>query len=78
MTAQILELNGAALVANDDRTEPAAAAAARRTEHTRSHGLALRLSGIGKRYGERQVLEGIDLDIAPGEFVAIVDRKSVV
>lgn len=32
----------------------------------------LRLSGIGKSYGETRVLSGIDLDIAAGEFVAVL------
>jgi sulfonate transport system ATP-binding protein len=35
----------------------------------------LQLRGLGKRYGERTVLDGIDLEIAPGEFVAIVGRS---
>lgn len=38
-------------------------------------GLPVRLRGIGKSYGARQVLRDIDLDIAPGEFVAIVGRS---
>ncbi len=38
-------------------------------------GLSLQLRGIGKHYGARQVLAGIDLSIAPGEFVAIVGRS---
>ena len=38
-------------------------------------GLALRLQGVGKSFGERQVLKGIDLQIEPGEFVAIVGRS---
>ncbi len=38
-------------------------------------GLHLQLRGIGKHYGARQVLRGIDLDIAPGTFVAIVGRS---
>ena len=40
-----------------------------------AHGLRLQLRGIGKAYGARQVLHGIDLDIAPGEFVAVVGRS---
>jgi nitrate/nitrite transport system ATP-binding protein len=33
---------------------------------------ALELRGVGKRYGATEVLQGIDLSIAEGEFVAIV------
>ena len=35
-------------------------------------GLPLRLEGVGKRFGERTVLDGLDLDVAAGEFVAVV------
>ncbi|WP_022982676.1 ATP-binding cassette domain-containing protein [Ideonella sp. B508-1] len=38
-------------------------------------GLAVSLRGLSKRYGERTVLQDVDLDIAPGEFVAIVGRS---
>jgi sulfonate transport system ATP-binding protein len=38
-------------------------------------GLPLTLRGIGKRYGDAEVLRGIDLDIAPGASVAIVGRS---
>jgi len=38
-------------------------------------GIALHLRGLVKHYGEREVLRGIDLDIQPGEFVAIVGRS---
>ena len=40
-----------------------------------SPGLSLQLRGLGKRYGTRTVLSDIELDIAPGEFVAIVGRS---
>lgn len=33
------------------------------------------LTGIDRRYGDRHVLRGIDLEIAAGEFVAIVGRS---
>jgi len=38
-------------------------------------GTAVRIRGLGKRYGARQVLQGVELDIAAGEFVAIVGRS---
>lgn len=38
-------------------------------------GIDVRLEGINKRFGERVVLEGMDLEIEPGEFVAIVGRS---
>ena len=38
-------------------------------------GLGVRLAGLGKRFGERAVLRDIDLNIHPGEFVAIVGRS---
>jgi sulfonate transport system ATP-binding protein len=39
------------------------------------HGVSLRVRQLGQRFGERQVLTDIDLDIAPGGFVAIVGRS---
>ena len=33
---------------------------------------AIHLKGIGKSFGETRVLEGIDLAVAPGEFIALV------
>ncbi|MHA6822029.1 ATP-binding cassette domain-containing protein [Ralstonia pseudosolanacearum] len=47
-------------------------AALERVEH---HGTALHIDRVVKRYGAREVLHGIDLEIAPGEFVAIVGRS---
>jgi sulfonate transport system ATP-binding protein len=38
-------------------------------------GTALHIEGAVKRYAGREVLHGLDLDIAPGEFVAIVGRS---
>jgi sulfonate transport system ATP-binding protein len=38
-------------------------------------GTAVRLRSLSKHYGPRTVLKDIDLDIAPGDFVAIVGRS---
>ena len=38
-------------------------------------GLGVRLDKLGKRFGERTVLDGIALDVQPGEFLAIVGRS---
>jgi sulfonate transport system ATP-binding protein len=40
-----------------------------------STGLGISLRGVSKSFGHRQVLNGIDLQIRPGEFVAIVGRS---
>ena len=42
---------------------------------TRVPGLGVRAQGLGKRFGERRVLDGIDLTIEPGSFVAVVGRS---
>ena len=72
MHSPILEPNGAALLGDLPPAKPALRAVAPTAPVT---GLHLQLRGIGKHYGARQVLQGIDLDIAPGEFVAIVGRS---
>lgn len=41
----------------------------------RRPGAAVTLRALAKRYGERTVLQDIDLQIAPGEFVAVVGRS---
>ena len=46
-----------------------------RQASARPAGLGVQASGLGKRFGERRVLEGIDLDIAAGSFVAVVGRS---
>jgi sulfonate transport system ATP-binding protein len=38
-------------------------------------GLGLALAGLAKRFGDRTVLHDVTLDVAPGEFVAIVGRS---
>ena len=41
----------------------------------RQPGLAVELARVAKRFGEREVLEALDLEIPPGQFVAIVGRS---
>ncbi|WP_028216756.1 ATP-binding cassette domain-containing protein [Paraburkholderia oxyphila] len=41
----------------------------------RAYDSAVELRGVGKRYGERVVLDGFDLSIERGSFVAIVGRS---
>jgi putative spermidine/putrescine transport system ATP-binding protein len=43
--------------------------------HVSSAGAAVTLCGVTKAFGAHHVLQGIDLDIALGEFVAIVGRS---
>ncbi|GLZ02700.1 aliphatic sulfonates import ATP-binding protein SsuB 1 [Actinomadura sp. NBRC 104412] len=38
-------------------------------------GAVVTISGLTRRYGERTVLDAIDLEIAPGEFVALIGRS---
>jgi sulfonate transport system ATP-binding protein len=40
-----------------------------------AQGAHLVLRGLGKRYSGRSVLEGVNLKITPGEFVAVVGRS---
>jgi sulfonate transport system ATP-binding protein len=54
--------------------EPSRAAPLQR-DSAPPRGLGLQLSGVRKAYGDRVVLDEVDLDIAPGEFVAIVGRS---
>ncbi|HEY1132174.1 MAG TPA: ATP-binding cassette domain-containing protein [Roseateles sp.] len=53
--------------------EPLAEAAA--PARTASPGLPLALRGVDKSFGNRHVLQGLDLNVAPGEFVALVGRS---
>lgn len=39
------------------------------------NGADLKILNVAKRFGTQQVLQGVDLEIAPGEFVAIVGRS---
>ena len=73
-----LELQGAALAALAppapwSRHDPAPIALSR--ERLRSGGATVEVQGLGKSYGERSVLAGVDLRLAAGEFVAVVGRS---
>jgi sulfonate transport system ATP-binding protein len=46
-----------------------------REAHGQPPGLGISIRHLVKRFSERQVLHGLDLDIAPGEFIAIVGRS---
>lgn len=40
-----------------------------------SRGVAVRLAGLAKRFGDRPVLTGLDLEVPAGQFVALVGRS---
>ena len=49
--------------------------ASRHFDSVPSVGLALKVSRARKRFGEREILHGLDLSVAPGEFIAVVGRS---
>ena len=65
-------LPAAAAIGAAPARPPATPAAAR---VARPHGAAVHAQSIVKRYGDREVLQGVDLHLAPGEFVSIVGRS---
>jgi sulfonate transport system ATP-binding protein len=42
---------------------------------TQTTGARLSLRGVGRAFGSRVVLDGLDLEIAPGSFVSVVGRS---
>jgi sulfonate transport system ATP-binding protein len=59
----------------DTSVQPNDPAPERAPRTTPGDGLALRLRGIAKSFGARHVLQGLDLDVEPGAFVALVGRS---
>ncbi|HEV7912144.1 MAG TPA: ATP-binding cassette domain-containing protein [Albitalea sp.] len=49
--------------------------ASRRAPAPAARGIAVAVNALSKAFGERRVLDRVDLSIAPGEFVAIVGRS---
>jgi len=68
MMSYELELEGAAL----SGISPYVAA---HSERRPAGGAAIAIEGLNKSYGERAVLQDVNVRIAPGEFVAIVGRS---
>ncbi|BBE74241.1 ABC transporter ATP-binding protein [Oharaeibacter diazotrophicus] len=68
-----------ALTATLPRTGRASASSAARTTVAApagtAAGAAVEISGLVKRFGDKTVLDGIDLSFRPGEFVAVVGRS---
>lgn len=56
-------------------TAPEVQALSQNALAAKENGLAIQLAGLEKSYGDRQVLQAIDLDIPAGQFVAIVGRS---
>jgi sulfonate transport system ATP-binding protein len=57
---------------------PAATTSARREPipfPRAAHGLPIHVEGVGKSYGSRHVLRDVNLQVRPGEFVALVGRS---
>jgi sulfonate transport system ATP-binding protein len=43
--------------------------------HGDGAGPVVQATGLGRHFGERRILDGVDLEIAPGEFVALIGRS---
>jgi sulfonate transport system ATP-binding protein len=75
-TGAILDASFDAIQAERAAHEPPAVhAAPARVSHGNEETSALALRGVGKRYGERVVLDDLNLTIERGSFVSIVGRS---
>jgi sulfonate transport system ATP-binding protein len=72
MTQQILEAPLLEAFYRRERSLPEPGTVAKRGI---GRGAAVRLTGLRKSFGNREVLRGVSLDIAEGQFVAIVGRS---
>ena len=54
------------------RTAPPTAAARTSADAPAGGAVRVRLEGVGRRFGDHVVLDGVDLDVAPGEVVALL------
>jgi sulfonate transport system ATP-binding protein len=54
---------------------PSAAAASGPDREDNAAGQAAQVRGLSRDFGPRRVLDGLDIDIAPGEFVALIGRS---
>jgi sulfonate transport system ATP-binding protein len=66
-----LTANGRA-TANGDPAAPAGSAAPAATV---TDGPVARVAGLGRAFNGRRILDGLDLDLAPGEFTALIGRS---
>lgn len=57
------------------RSESPAPAQAQPGQHATAAGVAVHASAVTKRFGKNVILDGLDLDIRPGEFVALLGRS---
>jgi sulfate transport system ATP-binding protein len=60
------------MIGSDDANRGPAARSDATTTSARPKGVPLTLRGLGKRYGPTRALDGIDLDVAAGELVALL------